>query len=311
MNIHSSNKIMLLLLVLLLLLIISIGSIQYHNKREEGFSIEIPKKIWTFWDNTDIPEVVQKCINTWKKQNPNYEITVVNKSNLSKYLPGVDFSKIKHIENSPEKFSDMVRLHLLAKYGGIWSDASVICLKPYDSWIPDMQEGASAEFVGFYIDSFTLPQFKESSPVIENWFFACTTESKMVNDWLKEFLRISDYDTVQQYVDAVKAEGVNIQNISSPTYLSMHVACQKILQKGANRPYRFALLKAEDTAFKYLTQNEWDSKRAIQNILDCKDSTSGLDSIKENCKFLDSPIIKMRGVERKEIEKMDYSKVFS
>jgi hypothetical protein len=182
-------------------------------------------------------------------------------------------------------------------------------VKPYDSWIPDMQKANSAEFVGFYIDSMTLPQFKESSPIIENWFFACTKDSKMVNDWLNEFLRISDYDTVEKYVDAVKAEGVNIQNISSPTYLSMHVACQKILQKGANKPYEFTLLKAEDTAFKYLTQNEWDSKRAIQNILDCKDD-SKKDKEKENCKFLDSPIIKMRGLERKEMEKMDYSGIF-
>lgn len=297
-------------IIIILFLIVSIVITilnEYYMKREEGFTTEIPKKIWTFWDNVDIPEVVQKCINTWKKHNPNYEITVVNKSNLSEYLPDVDFSKIKHIENSPEKYSDMVRLHLLAKYGGIWSDASVICLKPYDSWIPDMQERDTAEFVGFYIDSFTLPQFKESSPVIENWFFACTKGSIMIQDWLKEFLRISNYDTVEKYVDAVKAEGVNIQNISSPTYLSMHVACQKILQKGANKPYRFALLKAEDTAFKYLTQNEWDSKRAIQNILDCKEDSK---KDKENCKFLDSPIIKMRGVERKEIEKMDYSRVF-
>lgn len=299
------------IIYLLFIIIIIILLISFYYKKREGFITEIPKKIWTFWDNDDIPGIVQKCINTWKKHNPNYEITVVTKSKLSKYLPDVDFSKIKHIENSPEKYSDMVRLHLLAKYGGIWSDASIICLKPYDSWIPDKQTVSNAEFVGFYIDSFTLPQFKESSPVIENWFFACTEGSKMVNDWLKEFLRISDYDTVEKYIDAVKAEGVNIQNISSPTYLSMHVACQKILQKGPNRPYLFSLLKAEDTAFKYLTQNEWDSKRAIQNILDCKDSTSGLDSIKESCKFLDSPNIKMRGVERKEMEKMDYSKVFS
>jgi hypothetical protein len=296
------NNIIIYLLFIIIIIIISL----YYIKRE-GFTIEIPKKIWTFWDNDNIPEIVQKCINTWKKYNPTYEITVLTKSTLFKYLPDVDFSKIKHIENSPEKYSDMVRLHILAKYGGIWSDASIICLKSYDSWIPDKQSVSNAEFIGFYIDSFTLPEFKENSPVIENWFFACSKGSKMVNDWLKEFLRISEYDTVEKYVDAVKAEGVNIQNISSPTYLSMHVACQKILQKGANKPYKFSVLKAEDTAFKYLTQNEWDSKRAIQNILDCKDDSK---KEKENCNFLDSPIIKMRGLERKEMEKMDYSRVF-
>jgi hypothetical protein len=298
-----------LLIILLILIICLFNYVTYKPVLESFESSTIPKKIWAFWDNDIIPDIVQKCINTWKKFNPDYEINIVNKKNLSEYLPDVDFYKIKHIDNSVEKFSDMVRLHLLSKYGGIWSDASVICLKPYDSWIPDLREETESEFIGFYIDSFTLPKFKETSPVIENWFFACTPGSIMIKDWLNEFLRISDYNTVQEYVDAVKAEGVNIQNISSPTYLSMHVACQKILQKGANRPYRFEVLKAEDTAFKYLTQNDWKSEKAIQNILDCKDPDKD-NNTKESCDFLNSPIIKMRGDERRKMEKMNYSSAF-
>ena len=293
------------IIILLVFLIISSLVIEYYKRFKDGFNTNtnIPKKIWTYWDNDKLPKIVEKCINTWKKQNPNYEIIVLSKQNLSKYLPDVDFSKIKHID-SAARFSDMVRLHVLAKYGGIWSDASIICQKPYDSWIPNMQEKSNAEFVGFYIDSFTLPEFKENSPIIESWFFACVKDSKMVNDWLNEFLRISDYDTVDKYVDAVKSDGINIQNLTYPVYLSIHVACQKILQKGPNKPYFFELLKAEDTAFKYLTTNGWDSNKAIQNIIDCKNLKN------QNCDSLNSPIIKMRGDDRKEMEKMDYLKVF-
>jgi hypothetical protein len=294
-------------IIILLVFFIIIGLlIEYYKVSNEGFetNTKIPKKIWTYWDNDKLPKIVEKCINTWKTQNPNYEIIVLSKQNLSKYLPDVDFSKIKHID-SAARFSDMVRLHVLAKYGGIWSDASIICQKPYDSWISDMQEKSNAEFVGFYIDSFTLPEFKEKSPIIESWFFACVKDSKMVNDWLNEFLRISDYDTVDKYVDAVKSDGINIQNLSNPVYLSIHVACQKILQKGPNRPYFFELLKAEDTAFKYLTTNDWDSKKAVQNIIDCKNNVKD-----QKCDSLNSPIIKIRGDDRREMEKMDYIKVF-
>jgi mannosyltransferase OCH1-like enzyme len=93
--------IFLLIIITILFGIISILLRGDIMKREEGFTqnTEIPKKIWTFWDNDDIPDIVQKCIHTWKKHNPNYEITVVTKKSLSEYLPGVDFSKIKHIEN--------------------------------------------------------------------------------------------------------------------------------------------------------------------------------------------------------------------
>lgn len=266
----------------------------------------IPKKIWTFWDTPDIPEIVHKCIETWKKHNPHYEIIVLNKQNISHYLPEVDFSKIKHIHNkSPEKFSDMVRLHTLAKYGGIWSDASIICLKPYDSWIPPLQKKKNSEFVGFYIDSFTLPEYKEKSPVVENWFFACTSDSVFVEDWLKEFRRISDFNTVEEYVEDVKSQGVNVQNISSTSYLSMHVACQKVLQQ-PNTSYRLELIKAEDTAFRYLTKNEWNSDTAIQNLLECKEPNKKRD----DCEFLDSPIIKLRGSDRRVMENKHYHYLF-
>ena len=302
-----------LILTILFLILLYQGYKIINSSLKEHFNsnLGIPKKIWTFWDNEDIPDIVLKCIGTWKKHNPNYEIIVVNNSNLLKYLPEVDFSKIKHINESPQKYSDMVRLYLLAKYGGIWSDATVICQKPYDSWITDMQKNNNYEFVGFYIDGFTLPQFKESSPVIENWFFACKKGSVMVNDWLKEFLKISNYDTVEKYVASVINDGINIQNISTPSYLSMHVACQKILQKGPNKPYHFTLLKAEDTAYKYLTKNNWDSKKAVQNILDCKKQKNNLENnLENNCDFLNSPIIKMRSAERTEMQKLNYSEIF-
>jgi hypothetical protein len=273
------------IIILLVFLIISSLVIEYYKISNEGFetNTNIPKKIWTYWDNDNLPDIIVKCIDTWKKQNPNYEIIVLSKQNLSKYLPDVDFSKIKHID-SATRFSDMVRLHVLAKYGGIWSDASIICLKPYDSWIPNMQSKSNAEFVGFYIDGFTLPQFKEKSPVIESWFLACVKDSRIVNDWLNEFL----------------------QKINSPVYLSIHVACQKILQNGLNKPYSFELLKAEDTAYKYLIQNDWNSQNAVKNIINCAKSKAN----KKNCSFLDSPIIKLRSNERNEIEKIDYSFVF-
>jgi hypothetical protein len=266
----------------------------------------IPRKVWTFWDTPNPPTVVNECIQTWRKHNPNYDIVVLNKENLAQYLPEVDFSKIKHIhDKSPEKFSDMVRLHILAKYGGIWSDASIICLKSYDSWIHPLQEKKNSEFVGFYIDSFTLPEYKKESPVVENWFFACVPNSAFVKDWLNEFLRISDFSTIEEYVENVRSQGVNLQNISSTSYLSMHVACQKVLQKPDSN-YRIELVKAEDTAFKYLTKNEWKTDQSVDNLLECKDP----EKKREDCDFFNSPIIKMRGVERRELETRNYSFLF-
>jgi hypothetical protein len=43
---------------------------------------------------------------------------------------------------SLQHFSDLVRLALLNKYGGVWADASMYCVVPLDRWlVPKMQSG--------------------------------------------------------------------------------------------------------------------------------------------------------------------------
>jgi len=288
---HSKNiKLLVLFLILIVIGIIFL----FFQPNINGFQSninEIPKKIWCYWDR-DVPDVVQKCLESWRYFNPDYTITLVNKENLSTYVPGVDFSKMKHINETPQKFSDMVRLHILAQEGGFWIDATIICQKSFD-WIQNIQKKSGSEFVGYYIDSFTFPEYINTSPVIENWFFACVKNSRFVNDWLNEFTQINNYDTVEKYVDDVKSK-VNIQNINMPYYLSMHVSAQKILQSIGK--YKVDLLKAEDTALKYLVDNNWNSEKSVEQLLQLK--------------YIEQPIIKLRGNERTIIEKMNYKDYF-
>ena len=69
------------IITLLILIIISILSIKYYKTYKERFetTANIPKKIWSYWDNNNLPEIIEKCINTWKIHNPNYEIIVLSK----------------------------------------------------------------------------------------------------------------------------------------------------------------------------------------------------------------------------------------
>jgi len=260
-----------------------------NNKKDE-----IPKKIWTFWDSPEVPDIVNQCIDTLREFNPDYDIVILNKTNISNYIPGVDFSKMKHINETPQRFSDMVRLHILSKEGGFWVDATIICQKPFE-WIQEIQRNTGSEFVGYYINLFTLPHFLDTSPVVENWFFGCIKDSTFVKDWLNEFSTIVNYNTVEEYVDLQKTQ-IDFQNIDGPYYLSMHVAAQKILQTNVNK-YKLHLLKADDTAFKYLVDNHWDGYKAIQQLL--------------HKKYIDQPIIKLRGGERNIIKSLDYQPYFN
>ena len=218
---------------------------------------QIPNIIWTFWDG-DVSPFVSRCIQSWKHHNPNYKIIVLNKENIGDYLPEVDFTKIRAANDFIQRYSDYVRIHVLSKYGGFWFDASIIC-QASNQWIHDIQNKTGSEYIGYYIDRATIPEYVKSSPIIENWCFACIPGSIFVKDWLDEFMKLNHYENTKQYVDAVLETGVNPQKIDSLEYLTMHLSAQKILQNNPNK-YKLYLLRAEDTAFRHLVNDnsDWD-----------------------------------------------------
>ena len=252
-------------------------------------SSEIPNIIWAFWDG-EPPETVKKCVQSWKHYNPEYEVILLNKQSLSKYLPDVDFASIRHAKDSNTRFSDFVRLNILAKYGGIYIDASTICHKPF-SWLHAIQKKKNVDFIGYYIDKFTEPTYKSNSPVIENWFFAATPNSTFVQDWLKEFMRTNKYSTIDKYLENVQENNVSIQKIDIPNYLAMHVAAQSILQKNPQK-YDIYLFPAEKGPFKYLVDTDWNIENAIKLLT----------NEKTNTQYFELPIVKMRGCERPHME---------
>jgi hypothetical protein len=217
-------------------------------------------------DDENIPEVVNKCISSWKRHNPGYIVNILNKKN-TKHLHG-----LKH-GTSPNRYSDYVRLDYLSKYGGIWIDASIFLNESLD-WVQN-----DSEFTGYYIDKFTITP---TSPVVESWFLSCPSNSRFIQNWRDEFFRMEEFETVDEYLEDVKRLGVDFSKIEGPNYLAIHVSAQKIIQK--NEPYNLTLFKAEDDAFKYLEDNAWNSDNAVKEFC--------------NGKYRNQKIIKMRGLER-------------
>lgn len=91
----------------------------------------IPKVIHYCWfGNSEKPELVLKCIESWKKYCPNYRIVEWNESNFKS--DNLYFRQA--IENGKWSFaSDYARLEIIYKYGGIYLDTDIELLKPLDS----------------------------------------------------------------------------------------------------------------------------------------------------------------------------------
>lgn len=103
----------------------------WNEIEEKSLKPIIPRVINTFWFSGDpLPEAYQKCVDTWKKHCPEYEIKVWNLDNYNgngnKYFQDA-------INDKKWAFaSDYARFDVIYRYGGIYMDADVFLLKSFD-----------------------------------------------------------------------------------------------------------------------------------------------------------------------------------
>ncbi|MCR4662574.1 MAG: capsular polysaccharide synthesis protein, partial [Endomicrobiaceae bacterium] len=84
-------------------------------------------KIFTFWEPKEkIPAYIQLCIQTWNKFLPEYEINIVDYSNIDEYLGKNFYDNILYKDFPLSILSDIIKCALLKSYGGIWFDADTI-----------------------------------------------------------------------------------------------------------------------------------------------------------------------------------------
>lgn len=84
----------------------------------------IPKIIHYCWfGGNPLPELAKKCIKSWEKYFPDYEIKEWNESNF-------DFNSCNYVKEAYEArkwafVSDYARFKILYEYGGIYFDTDV------------------------------------------------------------------------------------------------------------------------------------------------------------------------------------------
>lgn len=91
------------------------------------------RRIWVFWGQgeANMPTLIRACYQQLTKNNEH--VTLVTQQNLNEYLdiPEIIYSKVKKGLISWAHFSDIIRTSLLAKYGGLWLDATVWTTRPF------------------------------------------------------------------------------------------------------------------------------------------------------------------------------------
>lgn len=106
----------------------------------------IPKKVHYCWfGRGEKPKLVQKCIASWKKYMPDYEIVEWNEDSFDVNMNA--YTRMCYEEKKYAFLSDYVRLLVVYENGGIYFDTDVEVVRPFDDLLID---GA---FFGFENDT--------------------------------------------------------------------------------------------------------------------------------------------------------------
>lgn len=136
--------------------------------------MSIPKVIYYCWfGRGKLPTLAEKCIKSWKKYCPDFEIICLNEDNF-------DISQNKYAKEAYDAgkwafVSDYARLKVLYENGGIYLDTDVELLKPIDDLIEENG------FMGF----------DDNGVISTGLGFACEKANPLVGTLLKDYDDIS------------------------------------------------------------------------------------------------------------------------
>jgi len=178
------------------------------------------KLIWSFWEENPSSasesdkNLLADCLASWKKYCPGWTIRILNYSNYTDWVPS---------ELLPKNFSDLtftfqsdiIRLVLLFKYGGLWVDATYEFLENI-KWLEDLVGGRhnNTDCYGFF-NNIVFP---------ENHFLYCNAPGNAsVNNWLATVVSMAAYSPDFSKSPVYETPGV-LEKISRPNYFMSYAA---------------------------------------------------------------------------------------
>lgn len=212
---------------------------------------KIPNNIWLLWYQgiSNAPHIVKKCVSSWQSKNPTWNVVVLDSHNLHDYVE-LDISRETLDNLSLAHQSDLVRLSLLSKCGGVWADATTFCVKPLDEWIHDY--GAS----GFF--AFSNPG---RDRIMSNWFMASQRNSPICTrmyDQLSAYWVQNKFESssrYKKYVTSVLARFLNKNSRTTRYWFNPLVTKVLKVYPYFVFHYMFELLVSRDNDSRFIWQN--------------------------------------------------------
>jgi hypothetical protein len=132
-------------------------------------------KVWVCWFQGmgNAPLVVQRCYESMQKNLKKEDIILLTDENLGNYVTFPDFiiEKYKNGAITKTHLTDLLRLELLSKYGGVWIDSTVLCTGEIPQYIIDSD---------FFVFRCLKPGRDGVAVPISSWYMEATTNNRIV-----------------------------------------------------------------------------------------------------------------------------------
>lgn len=136
--------------------------------------MSIPKIIHLCWfGKGKYPPLAERCIQSWKKLLPDYEIMIWNEESFD--VTSCYYTQMAYASKKWAFVTDYVRLYALKRYGGVYMDTDLEVIRDFTSLL----EGKG--FVGSYIEG----------GLISAGFLASVPEHPFVDDLLSYYYKES------------------------------------------------------------------------------------------------------------------------
>ena len=246
--------------ILLILACIYIAfALLYTNRVESFTTYSLPRIIWTYWHDPQIPPKIKKIIREREAVLSSWEHRLLNEETVYDYIP-LDAFPDGYFELSHQHKADWIRLYLLKTYAGCWMDASIIVNR-------------SDEIEEMYRESILakseLSAYSDAGDrnYIETFLIMAPADSKVIELWLSEYTSAisSGFLPYKKKVTS-KIDVSNCFADDNDVYLITSAALQYTLRVHLYNKPPMILKDRYKNMYKYLAECNHDSKCIIEKI---------------------------------------------
>ena len=225
----------------------------------------VPKNIFMFWHSDTIPEKIRTYYDEIKSQHQDYNIKLYTEREVINEFPELG-QPLRLL--SPNHKSDMVRLYLIYRFGGVWCDITTIYLEKLHDIFDLTYTGVQGLSVPFPLNNMEL---------IESGYIVAPKRDPLIKRWFNEFLFASNI-TFGRYKELFISEFPHETTLCNwLPYLTVHACLYMILKKEPNI-HDLKILPCYHLQLHI--DNKWEEEAIKKNIINLDQAKTGYKLIK-------------------------------